>query len=79
MWAKEWDGRLARRWSLDIFFCLFQLPEGRTQNSPGRLRYAMARPHLAAASPPSSGRGVGFAESSLQAWEGLRKETRPES
>ena len=36
-------------WSLDIFLCVFQSPEGRTENSPG-----------------------------LEAWEGSRKENRPE-
>ena len=43
------SSRLRRPCSLDIFLCVFQSPEGRTENSPG-----------------------------LQAWEGLRKENRPE-
>jgi len=76
---RSWRG-VARtsRCSLDIFSPVFQPPEGRRENSPGRLRYAAARPNLAAGSPASCGRDVGFAESGLQAWEGLRKENRPE-
>jgi hypothetical protein len=56
-----WRGAAcSSRWGLDIFLCVLESPEGRTENSPGRLRYAAARPHLAAGSSPSSGRDVGL-------------------
>jgi hypothetical protein len=48
-------------------------PEGRTENSPGRLRCASARPYL-----ETGCRDVGFAESGLQPWEGVGKKHRPE-
>ena len=54
-------------------FVCFQSPEGRRQNSPGRLRCASARPYLETAC-----RDVGFAESGLQPWERDAQGNRPE-
>jgi hypothetical protein len=53
-------------------------PEKRKQNSPGRRRYAMARPNLATMYNHRVGRDVGLAESGLQPWEHDTPRDRPE-
>jgi hypothetical protein len=53
-------------------------PERRRQNSPGRRRYAMARPNLGTFLGLEAGRDVGLAESGLQPWEHDTPRNRPE-
>jgi hypothetical protein len=55
-----------------------QTPEGRKQNSPGRRRYAMARPNLRIFRGLGAGRDVCLAESGLQPWERYTLRNRPE-
>ena len=61
--------------------CVFQSPEGRKQNSPGRLGCAMARPYLETGCRdvrPRRAQSSRFAESGLQPWERDAQRNRPE-
>jgi len=58
---------------------MFQRPKGEQRIAQAAFATLRRARSLQPVHRPSSGRDVGFAESGLEAWEGLRKENRPES